>query len=745
MGAVALAQELLLYTRGWLGPALALAATLLVPASLSAGGWLPLVGRLLPCAAAGFAAGLFAAGRRRRWWVAAGACGGGVAFLVATAVYARSAPWWHGLAEAGQRFWWWCSVLWLGGATDDPLVPALFVGWAVFLCGLCAAWGATPHGEPLLGSLPAGVVIALSAFFSAAGRSQLLCFVAVCLLLLAERTISSAELAVGGDSSEPDEGVRPVSLGASIAIIAVALVFGIALPGFGSSRISAAFWSVAREPWERFVQLAHWWFPALRARGPAWPGASGAPSAVMPAARSLGGEVRPQDTVVMQVWTDEPPPVAAGPHGFEDVPSVSRYLRGMTYDLYTGRGWANSALDTKQLRSGESIQPLSPGRKATLQRIQILVPRDELLYAIPEPARFGVNVRARYRGPDDLAFVRGSLASYEVLSLTASPTVQELRLAGPEVPSAIRSRYLQLPPVPERVRALAMELTAGLDTAYDKAVAIEGFLRSFQYDTEVPEPAEGKDVVDYFLFELKRGYCDYYASAMVVLARLAGLPARMASGYVLSEYDYAAGLYLVRERHAHSWPELYFRGHGWVAFEPTAVRPRLYRPNGAPAPAISDSIHRASPPPDRGVTLAQLGLFVALSVLAAGVALATAWIAQHPAAARAYALLELAGLIAGCRPRPSQTVREFAASLARALSPGAEHAGNDRQPVPVLILAVATSYEIGRYGPPHGQSGAGGQLPLPVFVRAIRARASALTARARPRPGSRSCSKAQTD
>jgi hypothetical protein len=88
-------------------------------------------------------------------------------------------------------------------------------------------------------------------------------------------------------------------------------------------------------------------------------------------------------------------------------------------------------------------------------------------------------------------------------------------------------------------------------------------------------------VVDYFLFDSKQGFCDYYATAMVVLARSAGIPARPAFGFATGTFDPSQGKYTVLQSDAHAWPELYFPGIGWVEFEPTAVMAEIPRPAGA--------------------------------------------------------------------------------------------------------------------------------------------------------------------
>ena len=108
---------------------------------------------------------------------------------------------------------------------------------------------------------------------------------------------------------------------------------------------------------------------------------------------------------------------------------------------------------------------------------------------------------------------------------------------------------------------------------YDRALAIQNYLREYPYTLDISTPPAGRDVTDYFLFDLKQGYCDYYATSMVVLARAAGLPARLVAGYANGSYNFESAQYVVTENYAHSWVEIYFANIGWVEFEPTASQP----------------------------------------------------------------------------------------------------------------------------------------------------------------------------
>ncbi len=124
---------------------------------------------------------------------------------------------------------------------------------------------------------------------------------------------------------------------------------------------------------------------------------------------------------------------------------------------------------------------------------------------------------------------------------------------------------------------------SGWVSPYDAAEAIEGYLRThLTYREDISAPPAGRDAVDYFLFEQQAGYCDYFASAMVVLLRTQGIPARLVRGYATGTYNPERGAYIVPISSAHTWPEVYFPGYGWQRFEPTAAdyTSRPNRPEG---------------------------------------------------------------------------------------------------------------------------------------------------------------------
>lgn len=141
---------------------------------------------------------------------------------------------------------------------------------------------------------------------------------------------------------------------------------------------------------------------------------------------------------------------------------------------------------------------------------------------------------------------------------------------------SIREKYLQLPDsLPQRVIDLAREIVKDKGNDYEKARAIESYFATngFRYETEgVPVPEEDQDYVDQFLFETKYGYCDNFSSAMVVMLRAVGIPARWVKGFAGGEMVSSDGelkTFEITNNDAHSWVEAYIPKVGWVPFEPT--------------------------------------------------------------------------------------------------------------------------------------------------------------------------------
>jgi transglutaminase-like putative cysteine protease len=285
-------------------------------------------------------------------------------------------------------------------------------------------------------------------------------------------------------------------------------------------------------------------------------------------------------------------PVSLGTTPIMDVRAQRGYYwRAVVYDKYISSGWVNTDDETLSLNANSSSPPLPRFelRHEVTQTIKPLQPGTNLLFAAAQPIRIGlpVKIELSYEPSYPLAnismiYSRSRLKknqAYTVVSSVTRAEVESLRSAGTDYPSWVTDRYLQLPStLPNRVRALAEDITKDYDHPFDKVTALEGFLRTMRYNKLINAPPTGQDGVDYFLFDSRQGYCDYYASALAVMARAVGIPARLASGYTQGEYQSVSDVYRVRELNAHTWVEIYFPHYGWVEFEPTASQPLIERP-----------------------------------------------------------------------------------------------------------------------------------------------------------------------
>jgi transglutaminase-like putative cysteine protease len=324
----------------------------------------------------------------------------------------------------------------------------------------------------------------------------------------------------------------------------------------------------------------------------------------LPREHLLTEGVEQSQELVMTIRTGELPPA---PSFAAKAPR--HYWRSTVYDEYKGTGWLTSYVAPVGYTANTPIIPgLLDGYRPLHLDVKLHQPEGRLfwsglLYSATVPFRADWRVRPQsdlfadqtaLLQADIFAAVSGTHA-YESDSYIPLATIEDLRAASTEYPEELRDRYLRLPKdLPPRIHRLAGEITAGIENPYDKAKAIERYLRTnYPYDLNVPAPPQDQDVVDYFLFDLKRGYCDYYATAMVVLARASGLPARFVSGYSPGSYDAPNAQYVVRRLNAHSWSEIYFPEIGWIEFEPTASEPEIERIEklmespGADAPASS--------------------------------------------------------------------------------------------------------------------------------------------------------------
>ncbi len=365
--------------------------------------------------------------------------------------------------------------------------------------------------------------------------------------------------------------------------------------------LAATAWLLPSLPFKQLYD--EWRHPATHSRAPQALGLAAAPPPITPIPRApawpaeltsthpIGAGPSRSPATVFSVRTGELPPLAPS----NNLPPLpNHHWRSQTFDIYTGRGWSTSATTPQTLPPGQLLFTSPPQNSQLLeQTVQLAQPdggklvwsgtlyqTDQPLQAAWRrlPATTPADTTLPFNGGDLFGALLNS-PTYHAQSYLPNPSLTQLREAGTLYPEFIRTRYLQLPEtISERTYVLARTLTATSATPYDQALAIETYLRNnFPYTADLPAPPRGVEITDYFLFDLQKGYCDYYATSMAVLARAVGLPARLVTGYASGQYDPQRAEYNVRALDAHAWVEIYFPGIGWVEFEPTANQPSLRR------------------------------------------------------------------------------------------------------------------------------------------------------------------------
>jgi len=442
------------------------------------------------------------------------------------------------------------------------------------------------------------------------------------------------------------------------------------------------------------------------------------------------------------------------------------YVRGAAFVTYTGSSWERVESPEVEPQGGQLPSQMGEVtmRRSLVAEITPVLSFGRTIFHVLEPARIEglagytadaeANLLARRPiAPGATYTVTARVPVYSAVQIRETPPYDpDLHLQpasgyGPSLdlepvsgdgPAPDPQRYLQVPEMPRRVGQLARRLAEGIEHPYDQAVAIESYLRRMPY-TLNPKPAPPRrDFVDFFLFDLQEGYCTYYASAMVVMLRELGIPARFVEGYAIRASapftvdDRGWRVYEARNSQAHAWVEAYFPGYGWVTFDPTprADLPVISRNAAPPSPSLDEPAPGdATDTPDPGSETTnatspsrphmeqeepEIPIFDGAAPAAAR--RDWTWLSVPPAAAAALALLvarvlraqerfryrdarsvvqeaweKSAWLLArfGLSRRPHQTAREYAEHVAGALPSLREE-----------VLQAAADYSAARYGPP---------------------------------------------
>ncbi len=615
----------------------------------------------------------------------------------------------------------WLAALVTGGVSTDPLPFVLLLVWAVWLVPYLAAWAVFRWRNAWLALLPGGFAL-LTNISYLPGKPALafVVFLFAAILLFTRihllRTIRSWR----GQAIAMPRWLSLQVLHAGGWVAAGLILFAWIVPVGDGWEPAAGAWGNAIRPITDRIQPLGQVFIGID-------GKHGQLIHQFEGALPLQGRVRLDDETMYVVSAETWGPA---------------YLRAYVFDRYERGGWRLSetelidppAITVEAARFGT---PATRAQERRLVAVEVHVESplsDRRLVTVGEP--LATDIGAKFltgASPDDVIGLRpsgraGSGTSYTAVGSVSVAGVDALMSAGTEYPGWVTERYLQLPDnLPPRAGELAASIATEGDAPYLAAFRVERYLReNYPFSLKVADPPPRRDPIDWFLFESREGYFDHHASAMVVLLRSLGIPARIAVGFALDETSFSESseAFVLSEKDSWAWPEVFFPGYGWVEFNPAPVRELVSRsaagdafaaPLGAGtddaiaalelAELLEESLEPAGIGGPRGDLVgggdgslwAPLGLIAgwAIAVLAAVAALVLlvrgAWAfpdrGLSPATARWARLQRISGW-AGIPAPANRTPLEAAAGLKRELESGE----------PVEILAAAFTRE--RYGAP---------------------------------------------
>lgn len=449
------------------------------------------------------------------------------------------------------------------------------VWWLTYL----GVWSIFRYGYTWRAVIPAGLVMLINAYYAPQPvLVPLTVFLLVALLLLVRTNLSEQQLRWREQrvyfSQEISLDFLRNGLFYSVLVLALALI----IPEMNRNTQVRAAMAPINQRWEETTERVNRLYQGLN-RQP------GAAATSFGNTLTLGGARNVTNEMVFRVRTP-----------------LGRYWRAVVYDTFTGETWLSTASDQMAFDSGEILPvPDWSMRRPITQTVMLEAPTGYVLFGAPDIAQVDlptdVTIQPVYATddateneiPDAVEILKaqsrraiGRGDSYTVVSWNTTVTVDALRAASEDYPQDILDLYVQLPEnFSERVAQDARDITARADTVYDKARELEIHLRGYEYNDAIEAPPEGRDPVEYFLYDIQQGYCDYYATSMALMLRSIGVPARVVSGYAEGFYNDETGEYVVTQSDAHTWVEVFFPDFGWIEFEPTAGESQLNRPRGA--------------------------------------------------------------------------------------------------------------------------------------------------------------------
>ena len=488
------------------------------------------------------------------------------------------------LAHGMQR---WFAVAVSGGTIDDDSIFLFLIIAVGFLLAYMSAWLLYRTRSPWLLIVANAVVLLINLSNVEPGYIVfLVVFLIAALLLLLRFNLyeSVRRWKKQGLRYSDDLGWDVMQAGALISI--GILIFSWILPAGYTDDAASQVWKLDSNPW---VQLENTWNRLISVNGSSSPLNHGNFRDTL----VLAGNPNLTHDKVLTVQVDN---------------NEQQYLAFINYDTYTKRGWTVSPTDKLPVKANQPVPTSTTLTHQVKQGITVVNPPGEQNpYLLGASGITSINVPANVllskTNGSQVAWLsqNGNLAigsHYTVISAVSSADVTTLRSVpmpqdapqyqgsfdGPLPPTyfdpSTLQTYLQLPPdLDPAIRALAQQTTERAPTMYDKVVALESYLRTnYSYSVNIQLPP-GEEGVSWFLFRSgNKGFCNYFASSMAIMARSLGIPARVVAGYTNGTFDAKSHQWVVYGDDAHSWTQVYFAGYGWINFEPSSGFTSFTRP-----------------------------------------------------------------------------------------------------------------------------------------------------------------------
>ena len=523
----------------------------------------------------------------------------GIGFVLLLAAINEPGGLGEGAISVFSRVLRWATDALTGGINQDDLVFTLLVAVLFWFLGYNVAWHIFRIDRVWRVILPPGLILVTNSVYYSGSNNldgYLIVFTFLALLLIIHSNLDARawEWYVNGIRVPAKLRRQFFRIGVVLAIVAL-LAAWIVPSSDLQDRLNRFQEFMRTEPLTQLTELWNRLFSSVEAQGPTTADYYGSDSL------QLGGAIKLGEQTVFLV---------SAPQGHR------YYWRSRVFDTYDLGRWSPAVTTRLTVESAPLNINLESdfmgARDPVQQQFTIGLSASRLVYAAPQPIRVDLPTRTDLRYTPDADTRTGMNVSvirplkvlqqgdtYTATSLLSNATAGQLRAASTSYPVWLSQIYLQVPPtVTNRTAELARVIVgdANATTPYDRAKAIETWLRTnIIYNETIPQPPGDQDPVDWVLFDLKEGYCNYYASAMIIMLRTLGIPARMAAGFAQGTYDSTQGIYTVQERDAHTWVEVYFPGYGWIEFEPTAAQAPLNRQDDVPS-GISPSATPATTP-----------------------------------------------------------------------------------------------------------------------------------------------------